>query len=154
MKEYIPLDITEKARNAAAEFPVFSAETSAFVLPDKKRCPKPDTALKKNDRLKLKALGTSELSLGYNSVELRYLEQLRDSEQTLALAYILKKLELSVMDGRRPMEELADLLETQLDTHGLESLFEHGDVRASLARPRRQEILACVNRYRNLIFTK
>ena len=87
-------------------------------------------------------------------MELRYLEQLRDSEQTLALAYILKKLELSVMDGRRPMEELADLLETQLDTHGLESLFEHGDVRASLARPRRQEILACVNRYRNLIFTK
>lgn len=154
MKEYVPLDITERAKAAAAGFPVFSAKASAFVLPDKKRFPRPDIALKKNDRLKLKALGTSELSLGYDSVELRYLEQLRDSEQTMALAYILKELELSLMDGRKTMEDLADLLEAQLNRQGLESLFEHSDVRASLARPRRQEILACVNRYRKLLFSR
>ena len=80
----------------------------------------------------------------------------------MALAYLLKYLELSVMDGRRSMTELADLVEKQLDEKGLESLFAQGtgsgktdfsrlDVRASLARPRRQEILACVNRYRKLI---
>ena len=76
----------------------------------------------------------------------------------MALAYLLKYLELSLMDGRRSMTELADLLEKQLDAFGLESLFsssagirpERQDVRASLTRPRRQEILACVNRYRKL----
>lgn len=162
MKEYVPLDITEKARKAAAAFPVFSSEQEKFPPYTRQRCPRPDMALRRDDRLKLKAMGTSELLLGHEAVELRYLEQLRDSEQTMALAYLLKYLELSVMDGRRSMTELADLVEKQLDEKGLESLFAQGtgsgktdfsrlDVRASLARPRRQEILACVNRYRKLI---
>ena len=150
MKEYVPLDITEKAKAAAADFPVFSAAQSSFPVGPATRCPRPNTALKKDDRLKLKASGTSELSLNYDTVELRYLEQLRDSEQTMALAYILKYLELSAMDGRKSMPELADLIETQINSKGLESLFGSSDVRASLARPRRLEILAGVNRYRKL----
>lgn len=85
MKEYVPLDITEKAKAAAADFPVFSAAQSTFPTVHSKRCPHPNAALKKDDRLKLKASGTSELSLNYDTVELRYLEQLRDSEQTMAL---------------------------------------------------------------------
>ena len=109
-------------------------------------------ALRKEDRLKQKALGTSELSLAKDTVELRYLEQLRDSEQTMALAYLLKYVELRLLDGRKTLSQLADLLEKQLNEKGLESLFDRGDVRSSLARPRRQEILACVNRYRKLFF--
>ena len=150
MKEYVPLDITKKAKEAAAAFPVFSSRQEKFPEYSKKRCPRPNGALKKDDRLKLKALGTSELSLNHDAVELRYLEQLRDSEQTMALAYLLKYLEISLMDGRRSMTELADLVEKHLDAQGLESLFPSRDVRSSLARPRRQEILACVNRYRKL----
>ena len=170
MKEYVPYDITERAKKAAADFPVFSIPQGRFPEYSKKRCPRPNAALKKDDRLKLKAQGTSELSLNYDMVELRYLEQLRDSEQTMALAYLLKYMELSLMDGRRSMTDLADLIEKQLDERGLESLFASGgaassaraaaareaaggslDVRSALARPRRQEILACVNRYRKLI---
>lgn len=150
MKEYVPYDITEKAKKAAADFPVFSAAQGRFPEYSKKRCPRPCAALKKDDRLKLKALGTSELSLNHDIVELRYLEQLRDSEQTMGLAYLLKYMELSLMDGKRSMPELADLVKAQLDEKGLESLFPSQDVRSSLARPRRQEILACVNRYRKL----
>ena len=154
MKEYVPYDITERAKKAAADSPVFSIPQGRFPEYSKKRCPRPNAALKKDDRLKLKAQGTSELSLNYDTVELRYLEQLRDSEQTMALAYLLKYMELSLMDGRRSMTDLADLIEKQLDERGLESLFASGgslDVRSALARPRRQEILACVNRYRKLI---
>ena len=172
MKEYVPYDITKRAKKAAADFPVFSIPQGRFPEYSKKRCPRPNAALKKDDRLKLKAQGTSELSLNYDTVELRYLEQLRDSEQTMALAYLLKYMELSLMDGRRSMTDLSDLIEKQLDERGLESLFASGgaassaraaapaareaaggslDVRSALARPRRQEILACVNRYRKLM---
>ncbi len=150
MKEYVPIDITEKAKAAAEAFPTFSLKQDRFPAFSQKRTPKPNMALRKDDRLKLKAMGTNELSLGHDAVELRYVEQLNDSEQTMALAYILKQLELTAMDGRRSMKELSDLMERQLDTKGLESLFEGRDVRASLARPRRQEISACVNRYRKL----
>lgn len=152
MKEYVPYDITAQAKKAAAAYPVFSSEQDKFPACSLKRCPKPYMALRKDDRLKLKAMGTHELSLGHDAVELRYLEQLQDAEQTMALAYLLKYLELQKMDGRKSLTELVDNIEKQLDEKGLESLFERGDVRSSLARPRRQEIFACVNRYRKLFF--
>ena len=151
MKEYVPYDITGRAKEAAAAFPVFSAKQDKFPSYSANRCPKANAAVKRDDRLKLKAMGTHELLLGRDAVELRYLEQLRDGEQTMALAYLLKYLQLQAMDGKKNMAELADELEALLNRQGLEGLFERGDVRSSLARPRRQEILACVNRYRELI---
>ena len=84
------------------------------------------------------------------NVELRYLEQLKDQEQSMALAYLLKYAQLKMMDGRKDLRQIGDLLEEQLDGSGLESLFERGDVSSQLARPRKQEILACINRYRKL----
>lgn len=151
MKEYVPYDITERAKEAAAAFPVFSAKQDKFPSYSANRCPRANAAVKRDDRLKLKAMGTHELLLGRDAVELRYLEQLQDGEQTMALAYLLKYLQLQAMDGKKNMAALADQLEVLLNTQGLEGLFERGDVRSSLARPRRQEILACVNRYRELI---
>ena len=114
------------------------------------RCPAPDMALRKEDRIKIRTTGTSELSVNKESVELRYLEQLKDHEQSTALAYLLKYAELKLMDGRKDLRQLGDFLERQLDEKGLESLFDHGDVAAQLARPRKQEIMACINRYRKL----
>ena len=151
MKEYVPYDITKRAKEAAAAFPVFSSKQDKFPAYSANRCPRANAAVKRDDRLKLKAMGTHELLLGRDAVELRYLEQLRDGEQTMALAYLLKYLQLSAMDGKKNMAALADELEALLEQKGLEGLFEHGDVRSSLARPRRQEILACVNRYRQLL---
>lgn len=159
MKEYIPIDITRKAKAAAAVYMdqgVGVAENTAapdaanFPLFNRKRCPAPDMALRKEDRIKMKAMGTSELSLCKENVELRYLEQLKDQEQSMALAHLLKYAELKMMDGRKDLRQIGDLLEEQLDRSGLESLFERGDVSSQLARPRKQEIMACINRYRKL----
>ncbi len=167
MKEYVPVDITKKAKDAAAAYKdkrviagadnagasaagEHAADKAEFPAFNKKRCPGPDMALRKEDRIKMKAMGTSELSICKENVELRYLEQLKDQEQSMALAYVLKYAELKMMDGRKDLRQIGDLLEEQLDKSGLESLFERGDVSAQLARPRKQEIMACINRYRKL----
>ena len=172
MKEYVPIDITQKAKAAADAYEGRHRESdtkqasspsagdslrtggnaSEAVFPDfnRKRCPGPDMTLRKDDRIKLKAMGTSELSISKEAVELRYLEQLKDQEQSMALAYLLKYVELRMLDGRKDLRQIGDLLEDQLDRSGLESLFERGEVSAQLARPRKQEILACINRYRKL----
>lgn len=149
MKEYVPIDITKKAKAAAGAYPPIDGE-EAFPDFSEHRCPKPDMALRKDDRLKIKTMGTSELLLARESVELRYLEQLKDQEQTLALAWILKYVQLNLLDGKKDLKQISELLENQLNQRGLESLFDRGDVSASLARPRKQEILACINRYRRL----
>ena len=152
MKEYVPFDITDRAKEAAKSYPEMTGEKEKFPSYLEKRCPLPDMALKKDDRIKIKTMGTSELILARENVELRYLEQLKDQEQTAALAYILKFAQLKLLDGRKTVKQLGDFIENQLDKDGLESLFERGDISSSLARPRKQEILACVNRYRKLHF--
>ena len=154
MKEYVPIDITQKAKEAAAAYEDRGAEDAEdarkFPPFNRKRCPGPDMALRKEDRIKMKAMGTSEISICKENVELRYLEQLKDQEQSMALAYLLKYAQLKMMDGGKDLRQIGDLLEEQLDGSGLESLFERGDVSSQLARPRKQEILACINRYRKL----
>ena len=152
MTEYVPYDITQKAKKAAEGYPAMTGGKESFPDYLDKRCPKPDMGLKKDDRIKIKTMGTSELLLSKESVELRYLEQLKDQEQTAALAWVLKFAELKLMDGRKTLKQIGDFLEKQLDRDGLESLFDHGEVSSSLARPRKQEIMACINRYRKLRF--
>ncbi|MDE7334580.1 MAG: ABC-ATPase domain-containing protein [Lachnospiraceae bacterium] len=152
MKEYVPYDITGKAKEAAKAYPAMSGEEEGFPAFIDRRCPQPDMTLRKDDRIKIKTMGTSELLLSKESVELRYLEQLKDQEQTAALAWILKFAELKLMDGKKDLKKISEMIEAQIDKDGLESLFERGDVSSSLARPRKQEILACINRYRKLRF--
>ena len=150
MKEYVPYDITRKAKQAAEAFPSMTGEKEPFPSFTKRRVPKPDPVIQKEDRVKLKAMGTSELMLCRECVELRYLEQLKDQEQTLALAYLLRYVEKKLFDGKKSLEEIGMLLEKQLREQGMESMFERGETIASLARPRKQEIMACINRYRRL----
>lgn len=148
MKEYIPVDITEKAKKAAEEYMVF--ETSKTLFPDyrRDRCLEPDRKLRQEERLKIKTFGRDEFSIAKQTVVLRGLEQLKDEEQTRALGYCLQYLQLQLLDGRRTAAEAIDLLEKELERKGLGALFGRGEVSASLAMPRRQEIFACLNRYR------
>ncbi len=152
MKEYVPLDITDRAKEAAEEFSVFRTDRMEFPEYIEKRCPKADRQLLGEERMKIKTFGKDEFSIAKNTVELRGVEQLKDEEQTRALGYALKELEEKQFNGARTLVQAVDALEAQLESGGPECFFGHGEVAASLARPRRQEIFACVNRYRGLRF--
>jgi predicted ABC-class ATPase len=151
MKEYIPYDITDTAKKAASGYPPLSLQKH-FPPLSNHRSPKANQTLKKEQRLKMKTMGVHEILLAKDSIELRYLEQLIENEQTNALAYVLKYMELHQMDGKKTVPELLDGIQQMMDTKGLESLFEREYIRSGLAMPRRQEIAACLNRYRKLYF--
>lgn len=151
MKEYVPYDITERAREAAASYPALKQQEH-FPVSDNMRAPKANQAIKKDPRLKMKTMGTNEMLLAKDAIELRYLEQLIDPEQTNALAYALKYLELNRMNGSRTVPQLLDDIEALTASKGLSALYDKEYVRSGLAMPRRQEIAACLNRYRKLYF--
>lgn len=151
MKEYVPYDITERAREAAASYPALKQQEH-FPVSDNMRAPKANQALKKDPRLKMKTMGTNEMLLAKDAIELRYLEQLIDPDQTNALAYALKYLELNRMNGSRTVPQLLDDIEALTASKGLSALYDKEYVRSGLAMPRRQEIAACLNRYRKLYF--
>lgn len=100
------------------------------------------------DRVKLKTLGKDAFSINRDTVDLRYVEQLVDSEQTTALSHLVKYAEQHLCDGRRTLQEVVGQLEKLLKEKGLEGLCDGSYPGANMAMPRTQEIYAAFNRYR------
>lgn len=150
MKQYEPVDITEFAKNEAAAYPIVTAPEKEHREPEENRVAKPDMSLRKDDRIKLKIMGKDGFSFNRETVDLRYVEQLTDTEQLAALAYLLKYAELHLFDGKKNLKDVVEQLEQKLMTEGLAAVCESSYVPTGLAMPRKQEIFACINRYRKL----
>ena len=107
-------------------------------------------AFKKDEpeRLKVKVMGRDGFSLGKQNVDLRYIEQLIDTEQTAALGLILKYAVEHLIDGRRTLSDIAEFLQEQLSKKGLAFFADGGYIPGGYAMPRVQEIYSCLNRYR------
>ena len=164
MDNYLPFDITERAKNAAREAAAGGAAARETLppLPDFHRCPKGERGGNRQyggerqrdgeRRRKIKVTGIDEFLLDRESVRLGQVEQLADREQTAALGYALLYLEEKVFDGRTTLREAVEKLRELLEKEGLEALSGGGRTVPSLAMPRVQEIFACVSRYRGLQF--
>lgn len=94
---------------------------------------------------------THELMFGRSTIDLEKVEQLADLYQTRTIGRILYYAKLRYMDEARPIREILDLVDRDLSTDGLESLTR--DLRGDLARPRRYEIAAALNRLDTLRIT-
>ena len=98
------------------------------------------------ERLKVRRLGKTAFSLGGEDLDLRYVEQLVDGEQTQALACILRYVRERWTGQRVNVREVVDQVERILETEGLAGICGDRTVPSGLAMPRRQEIFACLNR--------
>lgn len=159
MDRYVPKDITEFAKKEAGQYASAAAAVQGRpavqklpdpALPSFQRVPTCNIALRRDDRLKTRTRGTDDVQLGHENIDLRYLEQLADQEQTAALSYILALAEKNLLDGRKTMTQLVDAICALMDQKGLAGLSSGGYLPTDLAMPRRQEIFACFNRYRGL----
>ena len=149
MDQYRPVEITEKAKAAAAGTEGMQ-EKEAFSLPDFVRVPTANEALRREDRIKTKVLSEDNFLLSRDEVWLRGLEQIADREQTAALALILKYLQLHILDGRKTVREAVREMESVISQSGLEALYDGQTVSNGLACVRPQEIFGTLNRYRKL----
>lgn len=150
MDRYLPKDITALAKREAEAFPISTAPLKPADTPHFNRYPKPSSEFQKGDRIKLKSLGRDGVSLNRETIDLRYLEQLSDAEQAAALGYCVLYAQRHLLDGRKNLRTIVDELETLITQKGLAALCESRGSVPFLARPRRQEMFACLNRYRGL----
>lgn len=149
MNRYVPADITDLAKKEAEAFPVLE-EMPAEVQPSFERIFSQNRKLAGSDRIKMKTMGMDGISIDRETIDLRYLEQLADPEQLSMLAQIVKYAELNVLDGKKTLAQVVDILETLLTQKGFGGICGERNVASGLAMPRRQEIFACLNRYRRL----
>ncbi len=156
MENYRTLDITARVRECIKGLPkpdgaagrvsvdvIFDADTKPMV--------KARSIEKKYDDIKVKLHGKNSFSIGKTDVELGYVEQLLDIEQTATLSYCLKTLVEQMENRPQNLEQLVEKLWQQLQTKGLKSFFAGSYIPVSLAAVRKQEIYACVNRYRGIL---
>lgn len=154
---YHPLDITERAKKEAAEYRKGAMGAGGEEMASEKsgepvHLPSAQFTHRRvllpvkvfqEPRLKIKTLGMDSISIDRECIDLRLVEQLVDEEQLCALGQLLKYAHLHFVDGKRSLTEIVELLEKTMDEKGLDEITTRPS-----ARPRRQEIFACINRYR------
>ena len=149
MDRYAPKDITEKAKKEAEAYPL-SIKLREEKIPVMKRFPRLSRTLDLRDRIKTRVLGRDGFSINHETVELRYVEQIVDSGQSAALCRALLYCGRHFFDGKTTLTEAVDRLMELLQIEGLKLLCENSYLVTGLTLPRKQEILASLNRCRFL----
>ena len=149
MRQYVPEEITAFAKEKAAEYPLRCDNAPECERPFLERKPL-GVREKSGERTKIKVMGRDSLQLNRKTIDLRYVEQLVDSEQLMTLGYLLNYAQKYLMDGKHTMIQVVDLLYEKITRKGLGSVYEGSYLPSGLAMPRKQEIFACFDRYRNL----
>lgn len=157
MDNYRPVDITESTKKFLKEYKKPNCRAEGFALTSEKRSISFGSSVvrKKNyrgtgmveEREKLKVMGRESLMLGKEQLDLRYLEQLADREQTQTLGCLLKYAKERYSGKTTDFAALVEELIRKLEKEGLGSVSGQKEVPAGMAMPRRQEIYACFDRF-------
>lgn len=150
MDRYVPKDITAYAKKEAESYPAVSGPEAPAEQPDFHRCPRTAKGFRENDRIKMKTMGRESVMINKESIDLRYVEQITDSEQVTALGYCMRYAQKNIMDGKKDLRQIVDELERVIEKGTLAALCESRSSISCMAMPRRQEIFACFDRYRSL----
>lgn len=84
------------------------------------------------------------IQFGRSIVDLCAVKQIADADQARAIGFVLYYAKLRYMDEGYPLREILDLVDRDLSNEGLNALVR--DPRGDLARPRRYEVAAALNR--------
>lgn len=166
MDSYEPLDITEQARQVCRKYAERKTECGMEIEMELEPSPVNPAvpsvsidfkrhlergSLQVGDRgVKMKAMGRDALSINRDTIDLRYVEQLVDPEQVMALGKILEYMETQLASKGLTLSQAADAVVELMHSQGLSALAGSHRFSGSLALPRKQEILACLNRFRQL----
>ncbi len=144
MDRYEVKDVTEAAgiicreERIEGQYPAGSLD-----FPDFTRALKPAGA----GRMKMKAMGTDTVMIDRDTVDVRYLEQLADDGQTVGLAYLMGWI-LANQRQKTAITSLLDDMYRQIEKKGLQTFIPPNYSCGHPVLPRKQELFACLNRYR------
>lgn len=156
MDNYRVVDITKHVKNVIEKEEISEDKESRISVTElmnpsiKLRILKSEAVEKKHGQIKIKQFGNSGFSIGKTEVDLKYLEQLTDIEQTTTLGHCLKMLVAEMEKKPQNLDVLADNLWKKIQLKGFSALFEEKYLPVDLAQVRKIDIYMCVNRYRGL----
>lgn len=151
MREYRLLEVTERAREVAAEFESRRRfESRSSLSPAAARAPQPGSFRLCGRRDKVRPKGLSLILYRRTPIDLSLVEQLVSPSQTRAIARIMVYMSQRYIDGSTTLSEAVDRVMDDIAGSGLDAVSPFGGHPGELALPRKQEICAAVNRFRDL----
>ncbi len=158
---YRPVDITDRVKALCREHTAPRVQAPGFAIPEFDRVlPAFRQAPKgrgrenrggqrdnRHEHMKTKSYGLESFSLDREEVNVRYLEQLLDTEQVNGLAHLLRFGLEQVLDGRKTVRQTVQEIWKVWEKEGWKS-FSGSYIPCGLAKPRIQELYACLNRFR------
>lgn len=156
---YKPYDVTKKAKEMAEQFlqdkpqeavwhaPGFHRDFSVKNKAGDKRPQRGRSARGGQERRKIKVMGKDGFSIDRQQVDLRYLEQITDEEEMMAIAKCLDYMERELFGSGKSLSEMVDICLKRLEKEGF-SAITGGKVLQDMAMPRKMELCGCVNRYK------
>ena len=90
------------------------------------------------------------IGINKETIDLRYVEQLADTEQLNALAVLMKYMKKNVFDGKKTLQQAVKQTVEVLEKQGWQAICGGNMIPGNLALPRTPEIFACLNRWRSL----
>lgn len=168
---YRPVDITKQVKKVCAEYKAPRIQAPDFAIPQRQRAlqggrqtvgkVREQGANHRGDRqrdeyrkdsrhehMKIKTFGRDSFSLDKETVDVRCVEQLTDTELVNGLAHLVRYGLEQDAGSSGSMKQNIDQIYKTLDTKGWEPLCS-SYVPCGLARPRKQEIYAAFNRLRD-----
>lgn len=100
--------------------------------------------------VKIKTMGVSSININNENIDLRAVEQIVDNEQLNAIGSIMKWIEDNIMIKNLSLEEAVNKVYDEINKKGLISIDNTKGGNGSMSLPRKQEVMATYNRYRNL----
>lgn len=144
-------DVTDKAKAIAKEMGEvrvsqldkdFGDITNRILV--KNSFPKGD----RDAKIKVRSLDT--ITYGESTIDLSYVEQLVEYNQTNALGAILEYMVKNIIDDKRTLTECINLLNKKIEKEGITLLSSCSGYSGNLAMPRPYEVCCMINRYRKL----
>lgn len=150
LDHYKVKDVTKEAKEICEQCQIAGQYTEKEVcMPEFSRKLKPV----KSARRKLKSMGTDTVLIDRESIDVRYLEQLSESGQTTALAYMMGWI-LDHVTKEEDIQEFIENMYKLIERKGMTAVIPANYSAGHPVLPRKQELYACLNRYRSAKIVK
>lgn len=146
VEDFQVTNVTEEAKALAIAAPPAAPAVNLGSMLARSRWIMPssiDATVGRIDHL-IKDLDQSAIQFGRSVIELDSVPQIADENQTLTIGLLLYYAKLRYMQEGYPLREMLDMIDRDLSAEGLQTISR--DVRGDLARPRRYELAAALNR--------
>ncbi|WP_319526386.1 ABC-ATPase domain-containing protein [uncultured Desulfosarcina sp.] len=150
MAEYRPTDVTCRAREIAARFPVkrrMEAESHPITIRDRIPLAESFDPLNTYGKFRIFAREVDRLHFGRQVVDLTDLEQLVELSQTRAIGYALEYAK-KYMDEKTPLQDIIQRVIKDIDEKGIDVISSR--ICGHFAQFRGLELAFALNRFRSL----